>query len=118
MTDISTLEDLPPETMTTHSRRALPYRDRDWHGRLAIMHALENVGSVLRYGYVRDGFTAAIGRGRYGATVDSMREYGFICVDLVYFPLGTDKPSAHLRHDSHGIPACCWLFAEFQPRID
>ena len=104
--------------MTTDSTRALPYRNRDWPGRLAIMRALENVGSALHCGYVRDGFTAAIGRERYGDTVDAMRAHGFRCVQLVYFPLGTDTPADHLRHDSHGIPACCWLLAEFQPRID
>lgn len=95
--------------------RARPYGARDWPGRLAIMHALEAAGSALHAGHVGEGFRAAIGRGRYGATVEAMRAHGFACVRLVTFPLGTDKPAEHLRHDSQGVPACCWLLADFQP---
>jgi hypothetical protein len=42
-----------------------------------------------------------------------MSARGFRCVDLVMFPLGTDKPAEQLRHDSRGIPSCNWLLADF-----
>lgn len=92
-----------------------PYTLRDWPERLAIMRALESAGSMLRDGHIGDGFTAAIGRGRYGATVEAMAEHGFSCSRLYLFPLGTDRPAQHLRHDSQGVPSCCWLIADFQP---
>ena len=27
---------------------------------------------------------------------------------------GSDKPAEHLRHDSQGVPSCCWMFADFE----
>lgn len=91
-----------------------PYTDRTWPERLEVMQALENCGSLMRSGHIKTGFTAAIGRGQYSATINAMSKLGFECAELYTFPLGTDKPANHLRHDSHGIPRSCWLIASFQ----
>ena len=88
-----------------------PYADLPWPERSAIMDACAAAGSKF-HERTSNGFRVAIGRHRYGATVEAMSARGFRCVDLFIFPLGTDKPAEQLRHDSHGIP-CNWLFADF-----
>jgi hypothetical protein len=89
-----------------------PYAERDWPERLRIMKECEAAGSHFHERLV-DGFRVAIGRDRYSATVEALRSYGFKCERLYHFPLGTDKPSPHLRHDQRGISSCAWLFADF-----
>ena len=91
-----------------------PYTNRSWPERLEIMKALEACGSLMRSGHRGTGFTAAIGRDKYSSTIQAMSKFGFECADLYTFPLGTDTPADHLRHDSHGIPRSCWLIADFQ----
>lgn len=90
-----------------------PYAERSWPDRLAVMRACEAVGSLFE-SRTPSGFRVAIGRGKYGATIDALSSLGFSCASLYYFPLGTDKPAEHLRHDSQGFPSCCWLFADFK----
>lgn len=92
-----------------------PYTRRTWPERKAIMDALEAAGSALRDGHQGDGFTAAIGRGKFSETISAMSNFGFRCARLYTFPLGTDKPAAHLRHDDREIPSCNWLLAFFEP---
>jgi len=89
-----------------------PYSDLSWPERSAIMDACAAAGSKF-HERTSNGFRVAIGRHRYGATVEAMSARGFRCIDLVMFPLGTDKPDEQLRHDSRGIPSCNWLFADF-----
>ena len=89
-----------------------PYADRSWPERSAIMDACAAAGSQFRE-RTSNGFRVAIGRDTYGATVEALSALGFRCCDLYMFPLGTDKPKAHLRHDSRGVPASVWLFADF-----
>lgn len=92
-----------------------PYAERDWPARLEVMQACEAAGSLFR-DRTPSGFVVAIGRTRYGATVETLAALGFACVRMYTFPLGSDKPADHLRHDSHGVPSSCWLLAEFQTR--
>jgi hypothetical protein len=89
-----------------------PYADRPWPERSAIMDACASAGSAF-YGRTANGFRVAIGRTRLGATLAELERRGFECSRLVTFPLGTDEPPAHLRHDSSGVPASVWLFADF-----
>lgn len=92
------------------------YYDLPWEGRLAIMRALESVQCAMVGG--RDsGFCAAIGRDRFGDAVVAMAARGFKCTDLITFPLGSDRPPDHLRHDStrYNVPRCNWLYATFAP---
>jgi hypothetical protein len=92
-----------------------PYTDRTWPERKQIMDALDGCGSTMHHGHQGDGFTAAIGRGKYSETAAAMAGFGFECSRLYTFPLGTDNPPAHLRHDAREMPECNWLFAYFQP---
>jgi hypothetical protein len=88
------------------------YADRPWPERSAIMDACAAAGSAF-YERLPNGFRVAIGRTRLGATMAELERHGFTCSRLVTFPLGTDKPAEHLRHDSSGVPASVWLFADF-----
>ena len=90
-----------------------PYRDLSWPQRRAIMVVLEQAGSALYEGHVKDGFTAAIGRGKLHATFAEMQEFGFVPRHTVSFPLGTDTPAEHLRHDGAISQKCNWLLCTF-----
>lgn len=94
-----------------------PFADQSWPERLKVMQTCEAAGSHFE-GRTPSGFRVAIGRGRYGATVDALAALGFSCADLYFFPLGTDKPAEHLRHDFKGFPSCCWLFAHFTLELE
>ncbi len=92
---------------------ATPYADRTDADRLRIMDTCAAAGSEF-HERTASGFRVAVGRGRYSATVAALLPFGFSCVRLALFPLGSDKPAEHLRHDSQGVPSCCWLFADFE----
>ena len=90
------------------------YYDLPWPQRLAVMNACEAAGSSFDHG-LSDGFRVAIGRGRLSATIQALEPLGFEFADeLRTFPLGTDTPPEHLRHDSQGFPSCVWLMATFR----
>jgi len=89
-----------------------PYADRPWPERSAIMDSCAAAGSAF-HERTENGFRVAIGRTRLGATMAELERRGFICTRLFTFPRGTDTPSEHLRHDSSGVPASVWLFADF-----
>jgi hypothetical protein len=88
------------------------YADRPWPERSAIMDACAAAGSKF-HERTAHGFRVAIGRTRLGATMAELERHGFTCSGLFTFPLGTDTPAEHLRHDSSGVPASVWLFADF-----
>lgn len=92
---------------------ATPYADRTDPERRRVMDTCDSVGSAF-YERTAQGFRVAIGRGKYSATVAALLPLGFQCVRLALFPLGTDKPADFLRHDSQGVPSCCWMFADFE----
>lgn len=89
------------------------YYDLDWPQRLAIMNACEAAGSSFDHG-LTNGFRVKIGRQRLAATIAALEPFGVSLSDLYTFPLGTDQPPEHLRHDDRGFPSCCWLFASFE----
>jgi hypothetical protein len=89
------------------------FSNLSWPQRLEIRRAIEAAGSEMR-DYLPEGFSVAIGRDCYAATVAALEPFKFECAKLYTYPLGTDQPPAHLRHDSRGFPACCWLIACFQ----
>lgn len=102
--------------MNTQPSNPAAYSDLPWAQRLAIMKALEAAGSALYQGYVADGFTAAIGRGKLHATHEVMAKHDFVPRHTVTFPLGTDQPAEHLRHDAGPIKSCQWLLCTYVPR--
>ena len=92
----------------------LAYTNRSWEERLVIMKQIEACDSWLAAGHVGTGFKVAVGREKFGELCEAMKKEGFECSDLYKFPLGTDKPSEHLRHDNKGFERCCWLYATFK----
>lgn len=59
--------------------------------------------------------SVAVARGRFGDLLQAMEAVGLRQVDLYRFPLGSDKPAEHLRHDAGPIPRCQYLIASFLP---
>jgi len=59
--------------------------------------------------------SVAVAKGKFSTLVDAMHRLGLKHIDAYTFPLGTDKPAAHLRHASHGQPDSCWFIAVFRP---
>jgi len=57
----------------------------------------------------------AVARGKFSELVKAMQELGLTYDDSYYFPLGTDKPPMHLRHDSikYQVQDCNWFYAMF-----
>jgi hypothetical protein len=62
------------------------------------------------------GLCVAVARGKYGDLLQAMEKFGLEYVESYYFPLGTDKPAMHLRHDSvrYGGQNCNWFYATFK----
>jgi hypothetical protein len=89
------------------------FADRTDAERLQIMEACTASGSEFHH-RTAAGFRVAIGRRRLGDTMAAMAPHGFMCQSLHTFPLGTDRPPEHLRHDAPSVPACNWLFADFE----
>lgn len=83
--------------------------------RFAIYDAIESVDCVTHGCGVHGALSVAVAKGKFGALVDAMHRLGLKHIDAYTFPLGTDKPAAHLRHESHGQPDSCWLIATFKP---
>ena len=81
--------------------------------RRAVMTACTAAGSEFHH-RTAAGFRVAIGRRRLGDTLAAMAPHGFTCTGLHIFPLGTDRPPEHLRHDGQAVPACNWLLADFE----
>ena len=62
----------------------------------------------------------AVARGKFGELCKTLDKMGFDNVDSYYFPLGTDKPSMQLRHDSirYGGQNCNWFYATFKVKSE
>lgn len=62
----------------------------------------------------------AVARGKFGELCKTLDKMGFENVDSYYFPLGSDKPPMHLRHDSakYGQQNCNWFFATFKVKSE
>jgi hypothetical protein len=99
--------------MALNKEKPIAYTNLDWAERSAIMDELKVVGSEMYQGHLGDGFTAAIGKGALYKTHVAMAKYGFVPRHTVTFPLGTDKPAQHLRHDEGQFKSCQWLLCTY-----
>ena len=59
--------------------------------------------------------SVAVAKGKFSELQHTLKNLGLAFVDLYKFPLGTDKPPMHLRHESYGSPDAAWLIANFRP---
>ena len=89
------------------------YYDLEWPQRMDIRRACDAAGSSFDHG-LRNGIRVAIGRGQLSQTIAALEPFGLRLDELYTFPLGTDQPPEHLRHDNRGFPSCCWLMANFE----
>lgn len=86
--------------------------------RFAIYDAINSV-DCKTHGYGKGGaLSVAVAKGQFAALVEALNRLKMRHVDLYTFPLGSDKPPAHLRHASHGQPDSCWLIATFKPEAE
>ena len=89
------------------------YYSLEWPQRMDIRNACDAAGSSFDHG-LRNGIRVAVGRGKLSQTIAALEPFGLRLDELYTFPLGTDQPPEHLRHDSMGIPSSCWLMASFE----
>jgi len=59
--------------------------------------------------------SVAVAKGKFSELQHTLKNLGLVFVELYKFPLGTDKPPTHLRHESYGFPDSAWLIATFRP---
>ena len=83
--------------------------------RFAVYDAIKSVDCATHGCGLTGTLSVAVAKGKFGQLVDVLHRLKMRHVDLYTFPLGTDKPAAHLRHESHGQPDSCWLIATFKP---
>ena len=95
----------------------LPYFDRPDAERLALSARISALGNGSPFPTGDRCVGVAIARDRLGETNLLMAECGFKYLRSYYFPLGSDKPSEQLRHDSEQggkiFPRSVWLFAVY-----
>jgi len=82
--------------------------------RFSIYHAIDDAGCQTKHCGGNGLLSVAVGKGKFSELVNSLSKFNLENVDLFKFPLGTDKPPIHLRHDSYGIPDSSWLVAVFK----
>lgn len=83
--------------------------------RFAAYDALTAIDCATYPGSAGGALGVAVAKGKFGALIETMRPFGLTLADSYLFPLGTDTPPVHLRHDSRGFSDCCWLVANFLP---
>lgn len=83
--------------------------------RFAVYDAIESTGCAIRN--CGNGLlSVAVGKGKFSDLIGALSKFNLENVDLYKFPLGTDKPAEHLRHESYGFPDSSWLIAVFQAK--
>ena len=84
--------------------------------RFATYDAIRAIGCDTRTGGGVGLLSVAVAKGKFSELNHALAGLGLEFVNLYKFPLGTDKPPMHLRHESHGQPDSCWLIANFKPQ--
>jgi hypothetical protein len=86
--------------------------------RFAIYDQIDALGCATHGCGSSGQLSVAVAKGQFAALVNALHRLKMRHVDLYTFPLGTDKPPAELRHESHGQPDSCWLIATFKPETE
>lgn len=87
--------------------------------RFAFLDCLSDIsgrnGAVFHY--TGQGITIAVPRDRFSDCEQLARRFGLAHKNLYYFPLGSDNPPEHMRHDSPSYPGSrgFWLYAHYAP---
>lgn len=83
--------------------------------RFKIYDAIKGLGCQTYPGGGSGLLSVAVAKGKFSELTQTLNMLGMKQTDLYKFPLGTDHPPAHLRHESYGQPDSCWLVANFKP---
>lgn len=90
--------------------------------RFKIRWIIEDILGGYMASYNGSGFTLAMPKGESKYLIIKLLEHlGYEAADVCWFPLGTDKPPEHLRHQFHKYgfddpPGSFWLYYKFEPR--
>jgi len=82
--------------------------------RFKIYDAIKLIDCESHGGGTNPFFSVAVAKGKFAVLTEIMGKFGLENSDLYKFPLGTDKPPMHLRHESYGQPDSSWLIANFK----
>ena len=91
--------------------------DLDSSDRFKVYAILASLGCETYKAATVSGLSVAVARGKYGELTHELAKIGFAFRHLYTFPLGTDTPPEHLRHDSAGVPGSVWLIANFAKEV-
>lgn len=83
--------------------------------RFQIYHALDALQCQTHDAGGSGCLSVAVAKGKFSELQHTLKNLGLVFVELYKFPLGTDKPPTHLRHESYGFPDTAWLIATFRP---
>lgn len=81
--------------------------------RFAVYDAIKAIGCDTHKAGYSGMLSVSVAKGKFGELDKAMSELGLKFVNLYKFPLGSDKPPIHLRHESYGQPDSCWLIANY-----
>ena len=84
--------------------------------RFAVYDAIESAGCATKHCSGNGLLSVAVGKGKFSELLNALSKFNLENVDLYKFPLGSDKPAEHLRHESYGFPDSSWLIAVFQAK--
>jgi hypothetical protein len=91
------------------------FYDLPYEKRFDVYHVLDDL-KCQTHGAGGSGLlSVAVAKGQFSALCYSLKNLGLEHVELYKFPLGSDKPPTHLRHESYGFPDSAWLIATFRP---
>jgi len=84
--------------------------------RFSIYDAIDSVDCLTRHwdGSGNGLLHVAVAKNKFSKLIGALSKFNLENVELYKFPLGTDKPPMHLRHESYGFPDSAWLVATFQ----
>jgi hypothetical protein len=89
--------------------------DLTYDHRFRVYDAINAAGCQQYPGGGSGLLSVAVAKGKFGELTHALETLGMKQIDLYKFPLGSDNPPDHLRHESHGIANSCWLIANFRP---
>jgi hypothetical protein len=81
--------------------------------RFSVYSAIESIDCATRS--CGSGLlSVAVAKGKFSELIGKLSKFNLENIDLYKFPLGSDKPPMHLRHESYGFPDSAWMIAVFK----
>ena len=93
----------------------ISFYDLPYDYRFKVYDALKELQCDTRVAGGSGLLSVAVAKGRFSELDSALTNLGLQFVELYKFPLGSDKPPMHLRHESHGFPDSAWLIAIYRP---